>query len=444
VLPFANRTGDPQLDYLSDGIAEGVLHLLSRVGELHVLARSTTFRYRDASDPVAVGAELKVRAVLTGEVSLRRGSVAVSAELIDVKSGAHLWGGSYPDAQAQSVEETIAREAGASLDSRAVVQARQKAVNDEAYRLYLRGRHSLNKWTSESLRSAIRSFEEAIDREPSFALGFAGLADAYVVSELQSEPLTIGSLGKARAAARRALQIDDSIEEAHTSLAVADFKGWNWEAAERGFQRAIALNPNYETAYYWYGIDLVTRGRIAEALEKMERAHEIDPFSAPIAAHRAICKALTGRVDEAIRELKALALSAPDTPLIHQWLASAYYLNHQMDLAIESAEREVASSNDGNVSLANLAFLLSRNGRADGARAILQTLLERNDVRPFWLAGAYAGLGDVDHALQCLESGVYERDRGPETTYITWPPWFDDIKSEPRFIAILKHMGLAN
>ena len=443
VLPFTNRTGDAQLDYLSDGIAEGVLHQLSRVGDLRVLARSTTFRYRDAGDPVAVGAELKVRAVLTGEVSMRRGGVAVSAELIDVKNGSHLWGGSYPDAQAQSVEETIAREATASLDARAVVRTQQRTVDDEAYRLYLRGRHSLNKWTAESLRSAIRAFEQAIDREPSFALGFAGLADAHIVSELQSESVTVGSLAKARAAARRALQIDDSIAEAHTSLAVADFKEWNWDTAERGFQRAITLNPNYEAAYYWYCMYLVTRGRIGEALEKIEKAHEIDPFSAPIASQRAVCKVIGGHVQEGIRELRALTESAPETALLHQWLAFAHYRNDELDQALECAKREVEASNEGNVALANFSFYLGKAGRMDEARAHLQTLLGRDDVRPFWLAGVYAGLGDADNTIKCLENGVFARDRGPETTYITWPPWFEDLQNEPRFTALLKHMGLA-
>jgi TolB-like protein/Tfp pilus assembly protein PilF len=442
VLPFANATGDPQLDYLSDGIAEGVLDQLSRVGDLQVLARSTTFRYRQATDPIAVGRELKVRAVLTGEVSMRRGSVAVSAELIDAKSGSHLWGNSYADAEAQSVQEDIARGAAGSLNTRSVMKPARAAVDDEAFRLYLRGRHSLNKWTSESVHSAVRSFQQAIDRDPTFALGFAGLADAYLMFDQHSESAVRGSLTKARAAAMRALSIDDSIAEAHTSLAMVEFNQWNWDAAERGFQRAIVINPSYVTAHYWYSMYLITRKRLPEALEKLERAQEIDPLSATIAAHLAACKAMNGRAEEAIRELKKLAELAPETPMINQWLGYAYYTNGQLERSIEAARRGVEASNNGNLALCNLGFLYGKAGRTEEARDVLQQVLARDDLRPLWVAGIYAGLGDVENTMRGLEGSIYADDRSGDATFITWPPWFDELQSEPRYVALLQHMKL--
>lgn len=444
VLPFVNATGDPQLDYLSDGIAEGVLHALSKSSGLRVLARSTTFRYRNALDPAAVGRELKVRTVLTGEVSVRRGAVAVSAELLDARKGAHLWGSVYPDAEAQAVQSEIAREAAATLNVRDAVRGARAAVDDEAYRQYLRGRHSLNKGTSQSLHSAIQAFQQSIDRDPAFALGFAGLADAYLMYEAFTQVRAGGVLSKARAAAARALQLDESVAEACTSLAMVDFQEWNWTAAEAGFLRAMALNPNYQVAPHWYSMYLITRERLEEALRYAERAREIDPLSATIAVHVSATKLMTGRVAEGVHELRRLGEVETGVPMIHQWLAHGYLLAGDNELAIAEFEKEVEVSGNGPLALAALGFGLSRVGRADEARGIVNTLLQRfggGEVQPMWIAGVYAGLRETEHAFGWLETAV-QAERSATTTYITWPPWFDELKSEPRYIELLRLMGL--
>jgi TolB-like protein/Flp pilus assembly protein TadD len=445
VLPFANATGDAELDYLSDGIAEGVLHQLSQTRNLRVLARATTFRYRSAPDPVAVGRELKVRAVLTGEVSLRRGEVAVLAELVGAKKGTHLWGNVYTNVELRIIQGQIAIEAAEALDPCGERKTPRAPVDEEAYRHYLRGRFALNKGTSASLRSAIQSFQDAIDRDPTLALGFAGLADAFLMFESFAEAAAPGSLSKARAAALRAIQLEDSLAEAHTSLAMADFSEWKWEEAERGFRRAITLNPNYDVAHNGYSMFLVRMGRLDEALKAAKRANEINPLSTPFAAHLAAFKVMVGRKAEGLRELRQLVDAEPNVPMIRQWLAYAYDQNGEMANAVDEARREAEISGNGNLALAVLAYHLCQAGQKDEVRTILETMLRRNangEALPIWIAGIYAGLGEREKALTWLEKAVLEV-RSSTTTYITWPPWFDGLRNEFRYVALLRHMGLA-
>ncbi len=442
VLPFTNTSEDEKLNYLSDGIAEGVLHQLSKSSKLRVLARSTTFRYRNNPDPVAVGRELRVPAVLTGEVSIRQGAVTISVELVDTKKGAHIWGRVYADATARTIDEQIAREAAEALDAGASFRTSRPPMDSEAHKLYLRGRYAMNKSTQQALNSAIQSFRESIDRDPTFALGFAGLADAYLMFDRYSESAIRGSLSKARAAAMRALQIDDSVAEAHTSLAMIEFNQWNWEAAEREFQRAIALNPNYDNAHYWYSIYLVTRGRISEAVEAVQRAHELDPLSAPIASHLATFKVMNGDVKEGVKDLERLAETDPKIPMLHQWLAFGYFVDGQCDRAVATQQHCAEMTNHGNLAIANLAFYSARAGQEERARELLAELRSREDVPPMCLAGAYAALRDYDNALTWLEKCVYGSHRSANATYATWPPWFDEVQDHPRYVAVLHHMGL--
>src|SRR5581483_1683532 len=443
VLPFTNTSGDESLNYLSDGIAEGVLHQLSKSSTLRVLARSTTFRYRDNPDPVAVGRELRVPAVLTGELNIRRGSVTISVELVDTKKGAHIWGRVYADAEARTIDEQIAREAAEALDAGDHFRTSRPALDSEAHKLYLRGRYAMNKSTQQALSSAIQSFRESIDRDPTFALGFAGLADAYLMFDRYSESQIRGSLSKARAAAMRALQIDDSVAEAHTSLAMTEFNQWNWDAAEREFRRAIALNPNYDTAHYWYSIYLVTRRRIPEAVESVQRAHELDPLSAPIASHLATFKVMNGDVKEGVKELERLAETDPGIPMLHQWLAYAYFADGQHERAIAEQECCVSITNRGNLALANLAFYCGRGGQIDRAKEILAELSQRDDVPPMCRAGVDAALRDYESALTWLEKTVHDPHCSANATYATWPPWFDEVQEHPRYVAVLSHMGLS-
>jgi len=442
VLPFTNTSGDEHLNYLSDGIAEGVLHQLSKSSRLRVLARSTTFRYRNNPDPVAVGRELRVPAVLTGELSIRRGAVTISVELVDTRKGAHIWGRVYADAEARTIDEQIAREAAEALDAGDGFRASRPPMDSEAHKLYLRGRYAMNKSTQQALSSAIQSFRESIDRDPTFALGFAGLADAYLMFDRYSESQIRGSLPKARAAAMRALQIDDSVAEAHTSLAMTEFNQWNWDAAEREFQRAIALNPNYDNAHYWYSIYLVTRRRIPEAVESVQRAHELDPLSAPIASHLATFKVMNGDVREGVQELERLAEADPAIPMLHQWLAFAYFVDKQYERAVATQQYCVEITNRGNLALANLAFYCARAGKEEQAREILDELLRRDDVPPMCRAGIYAAFRDYENALTWLETTVHDPHCKANATYATWPPWFDEVQEHPRYRAVLAHMGL--
>ncbi len=287
VLPFTNQNSDPNTEYLSDGISEALINSLTELQQLRVIARSTAFRYKGREvDPQAVGRDLNVRAVLMGRVRQAGDALNIQVDLVDATTGAQLWGKEYERkvSDVLSVKQTIAREVTEKLrlrlsgeDERRLVK--RDTTNAEAYQFYLRGRYFWNKRTADGLKKSIEEFQQAIDRDPTYALGYVGLADCYLVLELYAGVPSIESLPKARAAADRALQLDGSLSEAHTSSAYIYQQMWRWAEAEQEYQRAISLNPNYATAHLWFGTYLRTKGQFDDALRETKRAQELDPLS---------------------------------------------------------------------------------------------------------------------------------------------------------------------
>ena len=313
VLPFVNVASDPQLDYLCDGITESIIHTLSHLPKLRIMARSTVFRYKGRTvDAQTVGMELGVRAVLTGNISASADGLGLSVELVDVGDGSLLWAEQYRRRQSDvlDVQQTLAREIAERLRLKLTGKdkelLRKRFTEDsEAYQLYLKGRYYWNKRTVEAFSKAITFFQEATVKDPGLALAHTGLADTYnnlgsygIVTPREAFP-------RAKAAAFKALELDDALAEAHVSLAFALFMfDWDWNAAGREFERALALNPGYANAHHWYAWYLLAIGRIDEALDEMSAAEKLDVLSLPINTNIGFIFYFARRFDEAIDQFR--------------------------------------------------------------------------------------------------------------------------------------------
>jgi serine/threonine-protein kinase len=450
VLPFANATRNPDLEYLSDGIADSLINNLSRLPQLRVMARSTTFRLRgQVTDPQKIGRDLHVDALLTGEVRPHGNTLDVSAELVRTEDGSQIWGEHYdtPMTEAVSLQSRITSDVSRVIRGRMGAQQQQtskRGTDDStAYELYLKGRYAWNKQTPESLQAAEHLFQQAIERDPHYALAYVGLADTYLMGVTFSDAPAAESLPKARAAASRALEIDDSLAEAYASLAMTQFNYWQWAGAEKNFRRSIELNPNYATAHDWYSTYLVTRGRMADALEQIKRAQQLDPLSSIIAADVGAVEAMNGDPATAIAGLEQVVKVDPDLPIAHQWLGFAYYIAGRTNDYVAESRKALLPQQPTMLAYANLAFALGRAGRKSEAAAVAKNVLENRNkpgIQLMCVAGAYMAIGDHDHAIEWLSRGVDQRMG--TMTYITWPPWFDDIKHDPRYEALLHRMNL--
>ena len=345
MLPLVNAGGDHDHDYLGDGITERLIDTLSQLPKLHVMARSTVFRFSGREiDPLVAGRELDVRAVLTGRLTKAGDVLRVQAELVDVATGFRLWGARYerPMRDLLAIEEEISREICEHLRFKLSAPERRKVAkqhtkNAEAYQLYLKGRFSWNKWTPDGMRSAIRSYESAIELDPTYALAWGGIADAFgVLGNIKAVP-PAEAFPQAKSAALRALELDPNLAEAHASLGfVRRFFDWEWSSAEREFQDAVRLSPGYATGHRWYGQLLSGMGRHEEAIAEVRRALELDPLSVII--HTAVGDVLfyARRYDDAIDTYrKALELD-PDFLAGHSDLARALEYSGRIDEAIRT------------------------------------------------------------------------------------------------------------
>jgi serine/threonine protein kinase/tetratricopeptide (TPR) repeat protein len=453
VLPFVNAGGDAEQDYLSDGITERLIDTLSQLPKLRVMARSTVFRFKSRdTDPLAAGRALDVRAVLTGRLARTGETVRVQAELVDVSTGFRLWGAQVDRTTRDllEVEDVLAREICEHLRFKLNAPekkrvARHHTKDAEAYQAYLKGRYFWNKWTPDGMRAAIVFYEKAIERDPSYAGAWCGIADAWgVLGNIKAVP-PAEAFPRAKTAALRALELDPGLAEAHASLGfLRRFFDWEWSSAEREFREAVRLNPGYATGRRWYGQFLSGMGRHEEAISEVRHALDLDPLSVII--HTALGDVLfyARRYDDAIAVYrKALELD-PDFQAGHSDLARALEHSGRVGDAIRSYERAVAlaggSMADPTVGLANAS---AAAGRRDEALAVLEELKRRRDrqyVSAWGLASIYARLGESGAALEWLECAYNEHDS--TLVWLKVHPRFDALRSEPRFMALIRKMGL--
>ena len=449
VLPFANVGGDPDTEYLSDGITESLINTLSHVSKLRVVPRSTVFRYKGQnSPPEKIGRELNVRGVVTGRVTRRGDTFVIGAELIDVSRESQLWGDQYSEKLAailgmqEEISKAISDNLRIQLSGKEQERlAKRDTENGEAYQLYLRGRYYWNKRTNEAVKKGLEYFQQAVDKDPGYALAYAGVADSYAVGDGSYLGLTSQEARpKAKAAAMKALEIDSSLAEAHTTLAdTYQYYDWDFPKAEEEYRKAIAANPNYPTAHQWYSEFLTEMGRNEEAISEAKRAMELDPLSVAINFQMGDAAFRAGRVDEAIEQLKKAVQMDPNVLALHWTLAQAYAQKKMYSESVAESEIGMKLRGDG-----ARATALEEAYKSSGYQGFLRASLERDlrggpEERPaYGIAIRYARLGNKDEALKWLEK-TYAQHTG-NMLFVKSEPAFDSLHSDPRFQSLLRRM----
>ncbi|HEX4900926.1 MAG TPA: protein kinase [Pyrinomonadaceae bacterium] len=454
VLPFENRSIDPETEYLSDGLAESLIYRLSQLPNLRVTPTSVALAYKGKqTDAIKAGNELGVSAVLSGRIIQRGDNLTISAELVDVRYNKLLWGEQYDRKMSDllATQREIAREIVEKLRLKVSGQeigiAKHYTESNEAYQLYLRGRFYWNKRTEEGMRKSLEYYQQAIERDPNFALAFSGLADSYDLlgaADASGGMPPHEAMPKAKAAALRALEIDDTLAEPHVSLAhVKYYYDRDWATAEREYKRAIELNPNYPTAHQWYAVYLMSAGRFDEAVAKNRRAQELDPLSLPINMTLGWVLFNARQYDQSAEQLRKTLEMDPNFALAHHRLGLVYEQQQKYDEAIAEFKQVVNLSPGKPLGIAALAhgYALSGNrAEAQNSLAELRELSKRRYVSPASIALIYAALGDKDRAFVWLEKADSERDAN--LARLTVDPRFDSLRSDPRFTDLVRRLGL--
>ncbi len=450
VLPFDNLSRDPENAYFSEGIQDEILTRLAKIAELKVISRTSTQRFKSSPDNLPqIAQQLGVANILEGSVQKPGDQVRVNVQLIHAATDTHLWADTYDRKLTDifAVESEIAKAVAERLKAKLTgtaehVLAWRPTENQEAYQLYLKGRYFWNKRTTENLQKAIDYFEQAIRKDPAYALAYSGLADVHAVLPYYAATPPKDDAQKALAAARKAVELDASLAEAHTSLANAFVLNLQFSASVPEFQRAIELNPNYATAHHWYGEELQNEGRFDEALAELKRAHELDPLSLVINCVVGSTLAVAGRDDEAIEQLRKTIEMDPTFDLTHWFLGQVYEDKGQLAEAIAQYEKATQLSPDPAVQ-ASLARAYALSGRKEKARKILESLTTASRQRyipAYSLAVIQLSLGEKEETLRLLEKS-YE-DRAPFDTgafgSLTIDRRLDPLRGEPRFEALVR------
>ena len=452
MLPFENASGNPETEYLSDGISEALINSLTELQQLKVIARATAFRYRGRQiDPQTVGRELKVRAVLMGRVRHVGDSLNVQVDLVDAVSGAQLWGKEYERkvADVLSVKQAIAREVTENLQLRLSGEQQQKltkrdTTNPEAYQAYLRGRYYWNKRTEENLRKAIEEFQQAIEKDPNYALAYTGLADSTLLSRPDAEQPESEIFRKATAYAERALEIDDSLAEAHTSLAGIGLFSWQWDQAEKRFKRAIELNPNYPTTHHWRGIYFMDAGRHDEAVASLQRAQALDPLSRVIGYALAQAYLLKEDAVACLQEANKIIELDPNYYGGYSVRGHAYLKQGRYPEALADIQKAAELSEGDSQMLGWLGYAYAVTGRRSEALGVMHDLKEkfgRRESGGTEIAAVYLGLGEKDQAFGWFEKDVQANQRRPLIELKrAWV--FQSLHGDPRYIDLARRIGL--
>jgi serine/threonine-protein kinase len=451
ILPLDNESADANAEYLSDGITESIINNLSQLPRLRVMSRSTVFRYKGWEvDPLEVGRELNVRAVLTGRVLERGDRFLIGTELVDVSDGSQLWGGQYNCGLSDiiSVQGEIAKQISENLRMRLSSEEKKRlnkryTENTEAYQLYLKGRYCWNKRRQPEIEKGIEYFHRAVEADPNYALAYAGVADSHIILGFYGLLAPGEAMPKAKAAAEKALEIDDTLAEAHVSMAyVKGAYDWDWAGAERLFKRAIELNKNYATAHHWYGEYLAEMGRFDEAQEEIKQAHALDPLSLIINEAVGWIFYLSRQYDQAIKQyLRTLELDQKFVPA-RFCLGLAYVQKGMLEEAINEFKTSIKILGRNPGVVAALGHTYGLLGRRSEAQKQLDDLSERSMrkyVAPYLIAGIYTGLGEKDQALEWLQRGYEERDVG--LVWLNVIPMADRLRSDPRFQELLRRLG---
>jgi TolB-like protein/DNA-binding winged helix-turn-helix (wHTH) protein/Tfp pilus assembly protein PilF len=452
VLPLENLSGDPSQDYFAEGMTDELITDLGQISTLRVISRSSVMTYKSVRKPLAeIARELDVQAVVEGSV-LRSGErVRITAQLIEVPPDRHIWAHSYEGdlRDTLTLQNTVARTIAEQIQ--AVLNKQEKAaleksrvVKPEAYEAYLKGRYFWNKRTGDGLKKAIEYFTVAIEKDPNYAEAYAGLADSYALSgdwEYGILSPHDASL-EAKAAATKALDLDDSLGEAHTSRAFAlDLYDWDWSAAEMEYRRAIALNPGYATAHHWYAWHLMVIGRTDEGILELRKAESLDPLSLIIRADLADALCIAHRYSESVQQSERTLEMDPNFAIGHYELGQAFVQKQMYNEAIAEFQRAIELAGDNAAFDSNLAYVYAVSGRRDDALKMAQDLETRasaSSAADSNIALIYVGLVDNDKAMIWLNK-AYQARFNPS---ILLRPAFDPLRSDARFQDLRQRIGL--
>jgi TolB-like protein/DNA-binding winged helix-turn-helix (wHTH) protein/Tfp pilus assembly protein PilF len=452
VLPLENFSSDASQDYFAEGMTDELITSLGQISTLRVISRRSVMTYKSARKPLAeIARELNVEAVVEGSVLRSRERVRITAQLIQVPADKHIWAQSYEGdfrdtlALQSRVARDIAEQIRATLDrqEQAALQ-KSRVVNPEAFEAYLKGRYFWNKRTEDGLKKAIEYFNRAIVTDPTYAEAYSGLADSYALSGDWEYGVLApqDAFAQAKSAATKALELDDSLGEAHTSLAFAlDLYGWNWEAAEKEYGVAIRLNPGYATAHLWYAWHLMVTGRSSEGILELRKAESLDPLSLIISADMADALCIAHQFDESVMQSKKTLEMDPNFAVAHYELGQALEQKHQHDEAIAEFQKAIELSGHNGAFDSNLAYVYAVSGQKQEAMQIISAMEVRHDRNPSAdanVALVYVGLGDLDQAMIWLNR-AYEARFNPS---ILLRPAFDPLRSDTRFKELQRRIGL--
>lgn len=454
VLPLANLSGEASQEYFTDGMTDELITQLGQISTLRVISRTSAMTYKNTRKSLPdIARELDVQAIVEGSVLRAGDRVRITAQLIRVPADEHLWAhsyeGSFRDTLAlqSEVSQAIADQIQAALSRQEQASlSKAKVVNSDAYEAYLRGRYFWNKRDAAGLKKAIDYFQRAIAADASYAEAYSGLADAYALAGYWEYGLLSPqqALPLAQAAATRAVTLDPTLGEAHTSLAWAlDLYAWDWGGAEREYRRALALNPGYATAHHWYAYHLAVLGRTDEGIAEERRAERLDPLSLIISAGVAELLCIAHRFDEAIRQLQTTLEMDPNFAIAHYQLGQLLVQKHMSDAAITEFQRAIELSGHSWAFDANLAHAYALSGHTDDARRMARDLeasqgQDQNGSLDANIALIYVGLGDTDRAMSWLDKAYVARFNPSILAF----PVFDPLRSNPRFKNLMRRLGL--
>lgn len=456
VLPLENLSGDKEQDYFADGMTDDLIANLAKIRSLRVISRSTAMAYKGTHKPLPqIANELNVDAVVEGTVMRVGNRVRITAELVQVSTDRHLWADTYESqigdvlTLQNRVSSAIVDEIRINLTPEDKVRlAKNPSVSPEAYEEYLKGRYYWNKRSGEGFAKAIRYFENATRKDPQYALAYAGLADSYgIIGAIMYGSVPAAEAApKAKAAAVRALQIDPSLAEAQTSLATAKFNyDWDWAGAAEGFKRAIQLDPSYATAYQRYSLYSIAMGRFDDSLEQIKKARDLEPLSISINASFGWRLYLAREYDRSIAQLRDTLEMDPSYGWAHLTLGQAYEQKGQYDLALQELQRAVEISHSSPLMVSALAHAYALSGNQSEARKLLAQLdaqSKKQYVSPFYVAIVYLGLGKNELAMNWLQKAYADRSNG--LVFLKVEPELDPLRSDPRFISLLRKLNFPN
>ena len=452
VLPFENSGDLADSEYISDGLAESMIYRLTQIPELKVSPRSSVFRYKGKDvDSEKIGAELGVDAVMSGRLVKRGDNITISVELVDVREKKMLWGEQFERKMSdllttqREIASTIAQKLELKLTGESATGITKNYTDsNEAYRDYLQGRFYWNKRSLDAMEKSIELLEGAVQKDPNFALAYAGLADSQLIKQYLSRKWSDDYLiAKAQANAERSIQLDPALAEPHATLGLIRTYQWDWDASEKEFKKALELNPKYATTYHWYSRMLRAEGRHAEALAQIRKGQEADPLSLPIAENVVQNLVENGDVDGALAQCKRNLEIDPNHWSTYFRMAAVYFEKGQKEEGFAAASKSIELIGHAPIAMGFWGYALATVGKRDEALAVVKELEQKYAAREMdgvRIASVYVGLGDKDKAFEWLEKDL--QARRPTLPEMRMELEFRSVRDDPRYKDILRRMGL--